>query len=175
MVIFSFFFLSLSFFFLFLISFFSLSLRHSSFHSSPLVELARPITNFPNIINVRFPLSLSPPLSLFLIVSDNKKSKLVIIIMPLISRIESFGSLLRLWREICVVGGGGGEAKRKRKGREGKKQRKRKRKPARVLVRERERESSRAQGEVFRFSLFHPSPFSLSLHRFINGGERVAA
>lgn len=116
-----------------------------------------------------------PTLSLFLIVSDNKKSKLVIIIMPLISRIESFGSLLRLWREICVVGGGGGEAKRKRKGREGKKQRKRKRKPARVLVRERERESSRAQGEVFRFSLFHPSPFSLSLHRFINGGERVAA
>lgn len=116
---------------------------------------------------------LSPsPLSLFLIVSDNKKSKLVIIIMLLISRIKSFGSLLRLWREIWADGGGKGEAKRKRKRREGgKKQKKRKRKPARASKRKREKVAGhRAK---FRFSLFH-HPFSLSLHRFINGGERVA-
>lgn len=69
-------------------------------------------------------------------------------------------------------GGGRGEAKRKRKGREGgKKQKKRKRKPARASKRKREKVAGhRAK---FRFSLFH-HPFSLSLHRFINGGERVA-
>lgn len=56
------FFVSLS-FFLFLISFFP-SLRPSLVSPLSLVELARPITNFPNIINVRF--SPSPSPSLFL-------------------------------------------------------------------------------------------------------------
>lgn len=79
-----------------------------------------------------------PTLSLFLIVSDNKKSKLVIIIMPLISRIESFGSLLRLWREICVVGGRGrGKKKKKREG--GKKTEKEEEKTC-ALASKRERE-----------------------------------
>lgn len=93
--------------------------------------------------------------------------------MPLISRIESFGSLLRLWREIWADGGekGGGKKKKEREG--GRKKTEKEEEKTCARASKRKREKVAGHRAKFRFSLFH-HPFSLSLHRFINGGERVA-
>lgn len=69
-------------------------------------------------------------------------------------------------------GRGGGRQKEKGKGGREEKNRKRGRKTC-ARASKRKREKVAGHRAKFRFSLFH-HPFSLSLHRFINGGERVA-